>query len=154
MRAVVCDRYGPPDVLALRDVPRPVPGPGEVRIRVRATTVNRSDAAYRAATPPVARLVSGLSRPRRRILGSELAGEVEAVGPAVTRFKAGDQVFGINPWRFGTHAEFVCMRETGPLALMPDGASFTEAAAVCDGAILALGCLRPADLRNIDVPLE
>jgi len=144
MRAVVFDRYGPPDVLVLRDVPRPVPGPGEVRIRIRATTVNRSDAAYRAGTPPVARLVSGPLRPRRRILGSELAGEVESVGSAVTRFQAGDQVFGVNAWRFGTHAEFVCMPETAPLALMPDGASFAEAAAVCDGAILALMGLRPA----------
>ncbi len=144
----MCDRYGPPEVLGLRDVPRPAPGPEEVRIRVRATTVNRSDAAYRAGTPPVARLVSGLSRPRRRIGGSEFAGEVEAVGPAVTRFKVGDQVFGVNAWRFGTHAEFVCMRETAPLALMPDGASFTEAAAVCDGAILALMGLRPARVRK------
>ncbi len=148
MRAVVCDRYGPPDVLALRDVPRPVPGPGQVRIRIRATTVSRSDAAYRAGTPPVARLVSGLSRPRRRILGSELAGEVEAVGPAVTRFRAGDRVFGVNAWRFGAHAEFVCMGETAPLALMPAAASFTEAAAVCDGAILALMGLRPARVRK------
>ena len=144
MQAVVCDRYGPPDVLVLRDLPRPVPGPGEIRVQIRASTVNRSDAGYRAGTPPVARLITGLNRPRRRVLGSEFAGEVEAAGPAVTRFRAGDRVFGVNAWRFGAHAEFLCLAETAPVALMSDGAAFTDAAAVCDGAILALMGLRPA----------
>jgi len=148
MKAVICDRYGPPDVLWLRDIARPVPGPGQVRIEIHATTVNRSDCAYRQGTPPYARLFTGLFRPRRRILGTELAGVVEAVGPAVTEYKVGDQVFGINAWRFGAHAQFVCMPESAPLAPMPAGLSFPEAAAVCDGVILALMCLRPADVRK------
>ena len=88
--------------------------------------------------------MSGFPRPRWRILGTELTGTVEAAGPAVTQFAAGDEVFGVNAYRFGAHAEFVCVRERGPLALKPAGMSFEEAAAVRDGAILALGCLRAA----------
>ena len=147
MRAVVCDRYGPPDVLRLEDVARPVPKDDEVLIRIHATTVNRSDCGVRQPEPFLARLFTGLVRPRRRILGSELAGEIAASGPAVTEFRAGDQVFGINAWRFGAHAEFVCMRESAALAPKPAGMSFEQAAAVCDGAMLALGCLRRADPR-------
>src|SRR5438309_1112171 len=101
MRAVVYDRYGPPDVLRLEDVARPVPGDDEVLVKVRATTVNRLDTATREANrrsgPAVSllsRLVSGLRRPRQRILGTEFAGEVESVGAAVSEFTAGDHVFG------------------------------------------------------------
>jgi NADPH:quinone reductase-like Zn-dependent oxidoreductase len=148
MRAVVCDRYGPPDVLRLEDVERPVPKEDEVLVRIRATTVNRSDCGVRSGRPFIARFLTGLRRPRRRILGSELAGAVEAVGTEVTEFDVGDQVFGVNAWRFGAHAEFVCMREGSALAHMPAGMSFEEAAAVCDGVILALMGLRPADLRE------
>ena len=148
MRAVVCDRYGPPDVLRLEDVERPVPRDDEVLIKIRTTTVNRSDCGMRQPDPVFARLFTGLLRPRRKILGSELAGEVEAAGPAVTEFEAGDQVFGVNAWKFGAHAEFVCMREGAALAHKPAGMSFEQAAAVCDGMILALGCLKRADLRK------
>lgn len=148
MRAVVCDRYGPPDVLRLEEVAKPAPKPDEVLVRVHATTVNRTDCGIRAGEPFISRLVSGLRRPKWRILGTELAGTVEATGAAVTQFTVGDEVFGVNAWRFGAHAEFVCMRERGPLARKPIGVSFEEAAAVCDGAILALGCLRPADVRR------
>ena len=148
MKAVVCDRYGPPDVLRIAEVPRPVPGPDEVLIKIRATTVNRSDCHYREGTPPVARLFTGLRRPRHRILGTELSGEVEAVGPAVTEFRPGDAVFGVKAWKFGAHAEYICMRESAPLAPKPAGASFEEAAAVCDGVILALMGLRRADIRK------
>ena len=148
MKAVVHDRYGPADVLRLEEVPRPVPKDDEVLIRIHATTVNRTDTALRAAEPFASRFVTGLRRPKRKILGSELAGEIEAAGTAVTEFEAGDQVFGVNPWKFGTHAQFVCMRESASLARKPAGTTFEEAAAVCDGAILALGCLRPAGLRK------
>jgi NADPH:quinone reductase-like Zn-dependent oxidoreductase len=148
VKAVVCDRYGPPEVLRLEDVERPVPGPDEVLIRIRATTVNRSDTETRAGTPPVARLVTGLRRPRHRILGSELAGVVEAAGPAVTEFTVGDDVFGVKAWTFGAHAEYVCVRQSAALAHKPAGVGFEEAAAVCDGVILALMGLRPADVRK------
>jgi NADPH:quinone reductase-like Zn-dependent oxidoreductase len=148
MKAVVCDRYGPPEVLRLTDVEPPVPGPDEVLIRIHATTVNRSDTETRQGAPPVARLVTGLRRPRHRILGSELAGVVEAVGPAVTEFKPGDAVFGVKAWTFGAHAEFVCIREGAALAHQPAGVDFEEAAAVCDGVVLALMGLRRADIRK------
>jgi NADPH:quinone reductase-like Zn-dependent oxidoreductase len=137
MRAVVCDRYGPPDVLRIEEVPRPVPKPDELLVRVSATTVNRTDYGVRAGEPAVSRLISGFRRPKWRILGTELAGTVEATGTAVTQFAVGDEVFGVNAWHFGAHAEFVCMRERGPLARKPNGTSFGDAAAVCDGAILA-----------------
>jgi NADPH:quinone reductase-like Zn-dependent oxidoreductase len=148
MRAVVYDKYGPADVLRVDEVPRPVPKDDEVLVKIRATTVNRTDSALRAAEPFASRFITGLLRPKRRILGTELAGVVEAVGSAVTEFEVGEPVFGVNPWKFGAHAEFVCMRESASLAPKPAGMSFEEAAAVCDGAILALGCLRPAGLRE------
>jgi NADPH:quinone reductase-like Zn-dependent oxidoreductase len=144
VKAVVYDTYGPPDVLRLEEVGRPAPKPDEVLIRVRATTVNRTDCGLRAGEPFISRLLSGFPRPRWRILGAELAGTVEAAGAAVTEFAPGDEVFGVNAYRFGAHAEFMCVRERGPLAPKPIGMSFEDAAAVCDGAILALGCLRAA----------
>lgn len=158
MRAVVHDRYGPPDVLRLDDVERPAPKDDEVLIRIHATTVNRTDCAIRGGEDLITRLgysfittgspFKALRRPKQRILGTELAGEVAAVGAAVSQFAIGDRVFGVNAGRFGTHAEFLCMRESAPLARMPANMTFEEAAAVCDGAILALGCLRRVDLRQ------
>jgi len=146
MRAVVYDRYGPPDVLRLEEVERPVPKDDEVLIKIHATTVNRSDCGWRSAQPFITRYFLGLRRPRRSILGSELAGEVEAVGAAVSQFEVGDHVWGVNG--FGAHAEFICMREDRPLAHKPAGLTFEEAASVCDGALIALACLRKGDLRK------
>ncbi len=148
MRAVVHDRYGPAEVLRLEEVSRPDPKDDEVLIRIHAATVSRTDCALRAAQPFFSRLITGVRRPRRRILGSDLAGEVTALGTRVTEFAVGDRVFGINPWKFGTHAEFICMRAGAALAHMPSGSSFEEAAAVCDGGILALNALRPARLHQ------
>jgi NADPH:quinone reductase-like Zn-dependent oxidoreductase len=146
MRAVVYDTYGPPEVLRLEEVERPVPKEDEVLVKIHATTVNRTDCGWRSAKPFFARYFTGLLRPKRQILGMELAGEVEAVGAAVSEFEVGDHVFGVKG--FGAHAEFVCMRESAPLAHMPTGMTFEEAAAVCDGASIALSCLRRADLRK------
>ena len=95
MRAVVHDRYGPPEVLRLDDVPRPVPKPDEVLVKVHATSVTRSDCGFRAAEPFFSRAFTGLLRPKRRTPGMELAGEVEAVGASVTEFEVGDEVFGM-----------------------------------------------------------
>jgi NADPH:quinone reductase-like Zn-dependent oxidoreductase len=145
MRAVVHDRYGPPDVLRLADVAQPVPQEAEVLVRIHATTVNRSDCGWRSAKPFMTRFFTGLRRPKRKILGMELAGEVEAVGAAVTEFKVGDRVFGV---RWGTHAEFVAVQESSAVTHMPTGMSFEEAAAVCDGACIALSCLRNAGLQK------
>jgi NADPH:quinone reductase-like Zn-dependent oxidoreductase len=146
MRAVVHDRYGPPEVLRLKEVERPVPKDDEVLIRIHATTVNRTDCGLRSAELFLSRFFTGLRRPKHGILGMELAGEVAAVGPAVSEFQVGDHVFGARS--FGAHAEFVCIRESAPLAHMPAGMTFEEAAAVCDGASLALACFRKTDLRE------
>src|SRR5205809_2946291 len=148
MRAVVFDRYGAPDVLRLEDVVQPVPKEDEVLVKMHATTVTRSDCAVRAGKPFISRFFTGLRRPKQRILGTELAGEVEAVGAAVHEFAVGDHVFGTSGLRFGAHAEFICMRESARIAHKPAGMSFEEAAAVCDGALNALWCLRLADLRK------
>lgn len=142
MRAIVYDSYGPPEVLHLADLPKPSPGPHEVRVRVHATTVNRTDCGFRSAEYFVSRLFSGLWRPKQRVLGSELAGEVDAVGSAVKGFAVGDRVFGLNPDAFGAHAEYVCMPEDGAIATIPEGIGFDEAAAVLDGLMLGNNMLR------------
>ena len=140
-------RYGPPEIVRLADVAKPVPRDGELLLRVHATTVNRTDSGLRQADPVIVRLFIGLVRPRRKILGSEFAGEVEAVGRGVTSFAAGDAVFGISP-NEGAHAEYLCVRESGPVAHKPDGISDEQAAASSDGALLALTALRKAGLRR------
>ena len=149
------DRYGPPDVLRLEDVERPVPKEDEVLVRIRATAVTRADCATREANrrsgfvvTVISRLISGVRRPKQRILGTELAGEVEAVGAAVREFAVGDHVFGTSGFRFGAYAEFICMRESARIAHKPAGMSFDEAAAVCDGGLNALWCLRLANLQK------
>ena len=141
MKAVVHDRYGPPEVLRIADVERPVPKEDEVLVRVHASTVTRTDTGLRSAEFFVSRFFTGLRRPRRPVLGLELAGVVEEVGSRVTAFAVGDRVFGV---RSGAHAEYVCVREHGALARIPDGMSFEEAVPACDGAALALACLRKA----------
>ncbi len=148
MRAVVYDRYGPPEVLRLAEVDLPLPKDDEVLIKVHASTVNRTDTGLRSAEYFISRFFTGLVRPRRKIPGTELAGEVEAVGAAVTEFQVGDHVFGVSASTAGAHAEFVCLPEIAPLAHKPSGITFEEAAAVCDGVILALSYLRRVDLRN------
>jgi NADPH:quinone reductase-like Zn-dependent oxidoreductase len=151
MRAVVHDRYGPPEVLRLEEVERPVPKDDEILVKVHATTVNRTDCHVRRADPFFWRFFAGLRRPKWRTLGSEFAGEVEAVGSAVTQFEVGHAVFGAMAFLsegFGTNAEYVCKRERGALAHKPDNLTFEKAAAVCDGAIGALTCLRQAEVRT------
>jgi NADPH:quinone reductase-like Zn-dependent oxidoreductase len=142
MRAVVFDRYGPPEVLRVEDVERPVPKADEVLVRVHATTVNRSDCGFRAADPFFARFFTGPLRPKYRTPGTELAGKLAAVGDAVSQFAVGDEVFGLG--RNGANAEYVCVREDAALAHKPAGMTFEEAAAVSDGACIALACLRRA----------
>lgn len=145
MRAVVHDKYGSPDVLRLEDVARPIPGPDQVLVKIHATTVNRTDCGLRGPEYFISRFVTGLIRPKRKILGTELAGEVAEIGVSVREFKVGDEVFGL---KTGAHAEYVCVREGGALAHKPTSMSFEESAAVCDGAITALAGLRKADLRK------
>ena len=143
MRAVVHDRYGPPEVLRVDDVERPVPNEDEVLVRVHASTVTRGDAmGVRGADYRFTRVFTGIRRPRRTNLGTEFAGSVEEVGTAVTEFRVGDDVFGV---KGGANAEYVAVRESGAIAQKPAELTFEEAAAVPEGALLALTCLRPAD---------
>jgi NADPH:quinone reductase-like Zn-dependent oxidoreductase len=141
MRAVVHDRYGPPEVLRVAEVERPVPKEDEVLVRVHATTVTQTDCHMRAAKPFFWRFMLGLLRPKQPILGVEFAGVVEAVGAGVTRFAIGDRVFGA---RNCSHAEYVCVRESRLVAHMPEGMSFAEAAAVTDGFYQGYGNLKHA----------
>jgi NADPH:quinone reductase-like Zn-dependent oxidoreductase len=142
MKAVVHDRYGPPEVLRVAEVERPVPKEDEVLLRVHASTVTRGDAmGVRSVEYRFTRVFNGIRRPRRTTFGTEFAGRVEEVGAAVTEFRVGDEVFGIAA---GANAEYVAARESGAIAPKPPGRTYEEAAAVPDGSLLALTCLRPA----------
>jgi NADPH:quinone reductase-like Zn-dependent oxidoreductase len=162
VKAVVCTGYGPPDVLRLQQVEKPVPKDHEVLIKVHATTVHRGDVRIRSFDVPrgqrfMARLILGFTRPKNPILGMELAGEVESVGKDVTLFKPGDEVFGFTGWGLGAYAEYVCLPERprksvtkdGMLATKPANMSFEEAAAgVATGAATALRILRKANIQR------
>jgi NADPH:quinone reductase-like Zn-dependent oxidoreductase len=141
MRAVIQDRYGPPEVLRVADVERPSPEEDEVLVRVHASTVTRSDAMrVRSREYRFTRVMTGIRRPRRTSFGTEFAGRVESVGTAVTDLQAGDDVFGAES---GALAEYVTVRESEVIARKPAQLTYEEAAAIPDGALLALSCLQP-----------
>jgi NADPH:quinone reductase-like Zn-dependent oxidoreductase len=148
MKAIVYEEYGLPDVLRLREVTKPVPKDNEVLIKVHATTVTTGDCNVRGFTfvPSgfrfLARLMFGLRRPKKAILGVELAGEIEAVGKSVTQFRKGDQVFGIDGTRLGAYAEYKCMPADAGLAGKPGNLTYEEATAIPNGALTALTFLR------------
>ena len=145
MRAVVFRKYGTPDVLHIEEIEKPAPMENEVLVKVEASTVNRSDTGLRSSEYFFARIFTGLFRPKRTIAGMEFAGVVQEIGAAVTEFRVGDEVFGI---KGGANAEYICVRESGVMAHKPLGMIFEEAASVCDGALLALTCLRPAERKG------
>lgn len=152
MRAAVYERYGPPDVLELKEIPSPTPGENEILIRTFATTVTTGDWRARSLEMPpgfggLGRLAFGVSRPRQPILGTEIAGEVEAVGRSVEKFRVGDRVFAFPGARMGGYAEYRCMPEDGAVALKPSRLDHGEAAAISFGGTTALHFLRRAKLQ-------
>src|SRR5512132_2356834 len=143
MKAAVCERYGPPEVVQIREVPTPVPADGEVLVKAFATTVNSGDARVRALRVPRGlrlpmRLRLGLTKPKNSILGFEMAGQVEAVGKAVTRFQPGDRVVASRGFDFGCHAEHVTVAEQGAMARIPESLSYQDAVALCFGGTTSL----------------
>jgi len=153
MKAIIYTQYGPPEVLRLAETPKPAPGEREVLVKIRATTVTIGDCRMRSFTVPpeqrlIARLYLGIFKPRRPVLGMELAGDIEAVGTKVTRFKPGDSVFASTfeaDW--GGYAEYKCFPENGMLALKPANLDYSEAAASVGGGETALRCLRQANIQ-------
>ena len=153
MKAIVYERYGPPDVLQLKEVEKPTPKDNEVLIKTHATTVTSGDWRVRSLNVPagfgiIMRFVFGVSRPKQPILGSELAGVIESVGKAVSKFKVGDTVFAFSDASMGCHAEYKCMAEDGVVALKPSNLTFEEAAALSFGGTTALDFFRRGKLQS------
>jgi len=153
MKAIVCTKYGPPDVLQLKEVEKPIPKDNEVLIRIYGTTVTAGDTEIRDLKFPffmrlLMRLGFGIIKPRKKILGQELGGVIESVGKEAKLFNEGDQIFAATAFRFGTYAEYVCLPEDGMIAIKPSNMTYEEAAAVITGGINALWYLRKGNIQS------
>lgn len=141
MKAVICTKYGPPEVLQLKEVEKPIPKDNEIRIRIFTVVVATEDPLQRKGKPYFARLIIGFTKPKKSILGTEFAGEIDAVGKGVKLFKKGDQVFGSTGSNFGCYAEYVCVPEEGLLSIKPPNMTNEEVTPVCS-ALTAWNFLR------------
>lgn len=150
MKAATYTRYGPPEVVSIREVKKPVPRADEVLVKIHATTVNRTDCGFRSAQYFISRLFSGLFAPKNKVLGCEFAGEVAEVGEAVTQFKVGDRVFGYDDSAFGAHAEYKTAQATGAIAIIPNQMSYEDAAPLTEGSHYAWCNIRAARVKAGD----
>jgi NADPH:quinone reductase-like Zn-dependent oxidoreductase len=159
MRAVICTKYGEPDVLQIQNVENPIPKDNEVLIKIYATTVHIGDTKIRSFKPgmgfiqdllvkPIMRIMIGFRGPRKKILGMELAGKIETVGKNVTLFKQGDKVFASSEFRFGAYAEYICLAENGLIAPLPENVTYEEAAPISNGAMTALLFLKKGNIQK------
>ena len=148
MKAAIYNHYGPPDVVSIQEIDKPIPKEDEILIKVIASTVNRTDTGLRSAQYFISRFFTGLFKPKYKVLGNEFAGVIEQIGSSVSSFKIGDRIFGFNDTHFGGHAEYMIVREADAIATIPDTISFIEAACITEGAHYALVDIRAAKVQS------